>query len=65
MRINKITYGFVSQTFDTTTKKWIGQEFIASGDVVEYENAQNGNEVPSTIGDIENKSFPFDMIQPE
>ena len=38
MRINKITYGFVIQTWDTDLKKWIGQEFVA-GDQTEFEHA--------------------------
>jgi len=32
MIINKIVNGFVIQQFDTTTKKFINQEFVASGD---------------------------------
>jgi hypothetical protein len=38
MRINKITHGFVMQTWDTDLNKWIRQEFVA-GDQTEYENA--------------------------
>lgn len=35
--IKKITTGFVVQEFDTETKQFISQEFIA-GDDVEFEN---------------------------
>ena len=37
MIINKITTGFVVQTYDTETGKWIGQDFIAV-DEVGYED---------------------------
>lgn len=37
MKINKITRGFVVQTYDTDTGRCIGQEFVA-GDQVEYED---------------------------
>jgi len=38
MKINKITTGFVIQTYDTELKQWTGQEFVA-GDQTEYEQA--------------------------
>lgn len=33
MKINKITTGFVIQTFDTELGKFVSQEFIAGDDV--------------------------------
>lgn len=41
MLIDKITTGYVVQTFDTETGKYVKQEFFA-GDDVNYEE-QNGN----------------------
>jgi hypothetical protein len=38
MKINKITCGFVIQTYDTDLKKWTGQEFVADNQS-EYELA--------------------------
>src|ERR1035438_3730424 len=40
MRINKITQGFVVQTWDTELNRWIGQEFMA-GDQTEFEAADS------------------------
>ena len=37
MLVNKITAGFVIQTFDTKTGKWVSQEFVADNQS-EYEN---------------------------
>ena len=37
MLINKITVGWVTQTFDTEQKKFMRQEFFA-GDQVDYED---------------------------
>ena len=36
MKINKITHGFVVQTWDTELNRWISQEFVA-GDQTEFE----------------------------
>jgi hypothetical protein len=41
MKIDKITTGFVIQTWDTDLKKWTGQEFVA-GDLTEYEQVGTG-----------------------
>lgn len=41
MKINKITHGYVIQTWDTESKQWVGQEFVA-GNPVEYEEAGTG-----------------------
>lgn len=70
MLINKITTGFVIQTFDTTTQAYISQEFKA-GDV-EYEN-QDGS--VASVSEMAKEGFgpfaesgepylPFEMVQP-
>jgi hypothetical protein len=59
MILNKITTGFVIQQYDTETKKFVSQEFIA-GDEVEWE--QDGD----TIAPPEDKPYLFfNMVQPE
>jgi len=62
--INKITDGWVTQTFDTEQKKFIRQEFFA-GDHVDYEDTQ-GSAVNSNllIVDGDELYLPFDMVQP-
>lgn len=69
MRILKITTGFVIQEFDTETKQWISQEFVA-GDECEYEIKRNGindaidaDEFAAKAGGKE-PYLPFDMQQP-
>jgi hypothetical protein len=60
MRIQKITPGFVVQTYDTKTGRCIEQSFIA-GDDVAYED-QNGDAVDwREDGDAYQ---PLDMVQP-
>jgi len=65
MLINKITIGFVIQTFDTKEGKFVSQSFVAgqsdyenqAGEAVEGEllNDKDGNEI----------YLPFDMVQPK
>ena len=66
MRINKITYGFVIQTWDTELNKWIRQEFVA-GDQTECEHA-GSNHILDPV-DIWPESpephLPFLMNQPD
>ena len=57
MIINKVTVGFVVQSFDTETQKWVSQEFFA-GDDVSYEDKDG---VPT---DHIRDYLPFDMVQP-
>ena len=64
MKINKITHGFVVQTWDTNLKQWISQEFVA-GDLTEYE--ENGSSIPLDPDDIwpdKEPFLPFLMQQP-
>jgi hypothetical protein len=58
MIVNKVTVGFVIQTFDTKTKKFTAQTFVA-GDQVSWENT-NGE--PVKMG--KTAYLPFDMVQP-
>lgn len=66
MRINKITDGFVIQTWDTELKSWIAQEFVA-GTQTEYEQADSGRILdPSDIWpDTDEPYLPFLMTQPD
>ena len=65
MRINKITTGFVIQTYDTTLKRWVKQEFIA-GNPVEYEEADTDRILdPAEVWqDGDEPYLPFEMKQP-
>ena len=60
MKINKITTGFVIQTYDGKTGRCVGQEFVA-GDEVKYED-QNGESVDWS--EKADAYQPFDMVQP-
>jgi len=57
MILNKITVGFVSQTYDTETKKFTAQEFVAS-DETTWENTHGEKVEPQKA------YLRFDMIQP-
>jgi hypothetical protein len=59
MILNKVTTGFVIQQYDTETKKFVSQEFIA-GDDVAWE--ESGEPVDPPEG---NPYLYFHMIQPE
>jgi len=60
MKVNKVTVGFVIQTYDTDTGQCERQEFIA-GDDVRYEDRAGDpidwQEEPEAVQ-------PFDMVQP-
>ena len=68
MFINKITAGFVIQTFDTDKQEWTQQSFVA-GDQVEYETGDLETKTLS-LDEFEDKIttgsayLPFDMVQP-
>jgi hypothetical protein len=66
MKINKITPGFVIQTYDTDLKKWEGQQFVA-GNPVDYEESVTGRIVdPAQLRkDSPEPYLPFRMQQPE
>jgi hypothetical protein len=58
MIVKKITVGFVVQTYDTNTRKYTGQEFIA-GDQVDYET-ETGDPIERI-----SEYLAFDMVQPQ
>lgn len=64
MLVKKITTGFVIQTFDTVTEKWVSQEFVAA-DACDYEN-DKGEPLINTaaFAVVADQYLPFDMIQP-
>ena len=66
MKINKITTGFVIQTYDTVLQKWTGQEFVA-GDQTDYEEAGTGAILtPAEIWPGSPEPYlPFVMRQPD
>ena len=71
MLINKITTGFVIQTFDTETKQYTSQNFVA-GDNVDYEKPDGSMVHPTEMASLGFGPYtrdgepylPFDMIQP-
>lgn len=66
MKIEKITSGFVFQTYDTESGKWISQTFVSDGNESKYINSL-GNLVCTRItNQIKEKGscLPFNMIQP-
>jgi hypothetical protein len=70
MIIKKITPGFVTQTFDTTSMEYVSQNFIA-GDQVDYENEKGtpldqieAAELGMEFDDGSEPYLPFDMLQP-
>jgi hypothetical protein len=68
MLVNKISIGFVIQTFDTEKKEYISQEFF-SNDEVEYEDTEGDPVDPVAVGmqneNGEEKYLPFEMVQPD
>jgi hypothetical protein len=59
MIIKKIIFGFVTQTYDTSAKKYTEQNFTA-GDQVDWEN-----EFGESLYECPPKDYlPFDMVQP-
>lgn len=60
MIVKKITVGFVVQSYDTETYKFVHQEFVA-GDQVDWENKDG-----ETLDSPATKNYlPFDMVQPQ
>ncbi len=65
MIINKITLGWVWQSFDTDTKQYTEQRFVAGDDVAYEEN--DGTPCPSIEDALEiqiEPYLPFEMVQP-
>jgi hypothetical protein len=66
MLLQKVTTGFVIQTFDTEKNRFIEQQFVA-GDPVDYENSY-GESLDHNSPEYEQitKVYqPYDMVQPE
>lgn len=67
MKIQKITPGYVVQIFDTDTKRYVSQEFVAGSDV-DYDNMQgepvDPMEVEMQEDDGTEPYLPFNMVQP-
>ena len=66
MKIQKITVGFVTQTFDTDSQTWTDQNFTASDDCtyeVEGDEINVQDFVDRVVGRQE-PYLPFDMMQP-
>ncbi len=73
MIINKVTIGFVTQRFDTETRKFVGQEFIAE-DGHTWEN-DDGEPLDKTddreaeliygTGGVDEPKLNLDMVQPK
>lgn len=63
--ITKTTSGFVEQVFDTVTKKFISQEFIA-GDETDYEDEYGDSVDSDQFENAEGQEayLPFEMRQP-
>ena len=65
MLLRKVTTGFVVQVFDTKTKRFVSQEFVA-GDECEYEN-EIGDPVESDMFEGEDGQevyLEYEMKQP-
>lgn len=72
MIINKVIVGFVSQRFDTETRRFVGQEFIASDDKT-WEN-EYGEPLDLTddkdaekvygLGGVDEPYLNMEMVQP-
>tara|TARA_Y100000310_G_scaffold209426_1_gene210058 strand:- start:13146 stop:13340 length:195 start_codon:yes stop_codon:yes gene_type:complete len=63
MLVNKITTGYVIQTFDTEAGWYIGQSFVAGE--VNYEDS-NGTPVDQTeVMPTPEPYLPFNMEQPD
>ncbi len=76
MIIHKVTYGTVVQVFDTETRKFVSQSFVAepeidpeweipnAGPIHSYFNLNDANELIYGKGGVDEPSFPFNMKQP-
>ncbi len=65
MIYTKITYGYVSQNYDSETGDYVEQQFVGDGRVARQD--ENGQPIPDEdIGELENmeKACDLDMVQP-
>ena len=56
MIITKFTEGWVVQTYDTETKKFVSQEFVTGDSIIEAEDEYGRNVDPNLM-----PYLPFDM----
>lgn len=63
MIIEKITHGYVVQSYDTEAKIWLHQEFVA-GDFCRYQDS-NGTRLESDAMGKPKPSLRFNMVQPK
>lgn len=74
MLINKITEGYVVQTYDTEAKRYISQSFTAKPAQVSYEDGTSAEAEPPSNAEMADFNFgpyakaephlPFTMVQP-
>jgi hypothetical protein len=69
MRIRKITFGYVEQTFDTTLRRFISQSFVPTIDERQYIEIGVGpifSNPRATMNGPDGKemSLPYEMVQP-
>jgi hypothetical protein len=73
MIITKVTLGFVTQRFDTETRRFVDQSFIAEdGHTWEDENGETLDESDDKVaeaiyglGGVDEPSLPLEMVQPK
>jgi len=63
MIVSKVTTGFVTQRFDTSTQEWLDQQFIA-GDECEYEDWEGNPVDPADELPTPEPYLRFEMKQP-
>lgn len=72
MIINKVTVGFVTQQFDTETRRFVGQQFIAEdghtwedemGTALDLSDDADAEKVYG-LGGVDEPNLNMDMVQP-
>lgn len=64
MLINKITHGYVVQTYNTVTKEFVHQEFIANDEYECETTAGEAVDFDSFGIPPEDLYLPYEMVQP-
>jgi len=73
MIINKVTVGFVTQQFDTETRRFVGQQFVAEdghtwedemGTALDLSDDADAEKVYG-LGGVDEPSLNLDMVQPK
>ena len=62
MLIHKIITGIVIQVFDTTTRRFVSQEFVGSQEIV-WENPANGDAVEPVVIEGKVPCWPVELNQ--